>query len=417
MMKLRYLILLLLPIIIFSACTKKDNLTGTNWYDQDVLEIQDKAAVVSAYSFMVDDEDLPSTGSGRKNILIANHDGVKAKALLRFTNLLSKEAIDELAEFKNPCLNLEIARSSDGEENPIDLKFYKVNQAYNADPDSILAENLEELTASAAVWDKHSVVLDTLSVVLSYDIIRNWASEEDSLGLNILVEIPEESQGFIELRPAGARVGASISYEYKNTAEDEEYQLYENFVVLNTFSFERAIDEDSSLWRISNRSAKRMYIDLKPNFSMMKDAQGNALSDEVKKRTQINHAELVLYTKDNPNFGNTVQYVFSAMLLKKPFEEGEVIGKDDMVVASSIVPISNILYSTRDSLALNITPIIQAYLSKKTFPDGETILPHGILLMSNWELKDFGEVDFWDIDAPEEDKKPYIRIQYTPPFL
>ena len=94
-----------------------------------------------------------------------------------------------------------------------------------------MAENLEELTASAAVWDKHSVVLDTLSVVLSYDIIRNWASEEDSLGLNILVEIPEESQGFIELRPAGARVGASISYEYKNTAEDEEYQLYENFVV------------------------------------------------------------------------------------------------------------------------------------------------------------------------------------------
>ena len=82
MMKLRYLILLLLPIIIFSACTKKDNLTGTNWYDQDVLEIQDKAAVVSAYSFMVDDEDLPSTGSGRKNILTANHDGVKV-ALLR----------------------------------------------------------------------------------------------------------------------------------------------------------------------------------------------------------------------------------------------------------------------------------------------------------------------------------------------
>ncbi|NLO44257.1 MAG: hypothetical protein GX106_04775 [Candidatus Cloacimonetes bacterium] len=417
MMKLRYLTLLILPIILLSACTKKDNLTGTNWYDQDVLQITDNNAVVSAYSFMADDEDLPSLSSGRKNILVANHDGVKAKALLRFTNLLSAEAIDELAEFRNPKLNLEIARSSKGDESPISLKFYKVNQAYNADPDSILAENLEELTASATTWDKHTVSLDTLSVVLSYDIIRNWTSEEDSLGLNILVEIPEESQGFLELRPAGSLAGASISYEYKNSEDDEGYQDYKNYAVLNTFSFQRAIDEDSSAWRISNRSGKRLYIDLQPNFSLLKDADGMSLSDEIKKKTQVNHAELVLFVKDNPNFGNTVQYVFSTFLLKNRPESGAVIGTDDMVVASSIVPISNILYTTRDSLSLNITPLIQAYLSEKTFADGEIIEPYGILIMSNYEMKDFGEVDFWDILTAPEDKKPYIRIQYTPPFL
>lgn len=417
MTKLRYLTLLILPIILLSACTKKDNLTGTNWYDQDVLQITDNNAVVSAYSFMADEEDLPSLSSGRKNILVANHDGVKAKALLRFTNLLSAEAIDELAEFRNPKLNLEITRSSKGDESPIALKFYKVNQAYNADPDSILVENLEELTASAATWDQHTVSLDTLSVVLSYDIIRNWTSEEDSLGLNILVEIPDDSQGFMELRPAGSLAGASISYEYKNSEDDEEYQDYKNYAVLNTFSFQRAIDEDSSAWRISNRSGKRLYIDLQPNFSLLKDADGNSLSDDIKKKTQVNHAELVLFVKDNPNFGNTVQYVFSTFLLKNRPEAGAVINIDDMVVASSIVPISNILYSTRDSLALNITPIVQAYLSEKTFTDGEIIEPYGILIMSNYEMKDFGEVDFWDLLTAPEDKKPYIRIQYTPPFL
>lgn len=417
MTKLRYLTLIILPMILLSACTKKDNLTGTNWYDQDILQITDNNAVVSAYSFMADDDDLPSLTSGRKNILVANHDGVKAKALLRFTNLLSPEAIDELAEFRNPKLNLEIARSSKGDESPIALKFYKVNQAYNADPDSILVENLEELTASSATWDKHTISLDTLSVVLSYDVITNWTSNEDSLGLNILVEIPDDSQGFIELRPAGSSAGASISYEYKSTAEDEEYQDYKNYAVLNTFSFQRAIDEDSSAWRISNRSGKRLYIDLQPNFSLLKDADGMALSDDVKKKTQVNHAELVLFVKDNPNFGNTVQYAFSTFLLKNRPESGAVINTDDMVVASSIVPISNILYSTRDSLALNITPLIQAYLSEKTFTDGEIIEPYGILIMSNYELKDFGEVDFWDVINAPEDKKPYLRIQYTPPFL
>lgn len=417
MIKVRNLILLLLPMVMLLACTRKDNLTGTNWFDQEVLEITDELAIVGGYSFMADEEDMLALDSGRKNILIANHEGANAKALLRFSNLYTKEKIESFAELVNPRLELEIARSSKGDESPIALRFYKVNQEYNADPDSILSANLEELTASAATWEHHSTAMDTLSVPLSYDLIKNWTSEEDSLGLSILIEIPEDSAGFVELRAAGAKVGARIAYEYKEDVEEEEYREYQNFAIANTFSFARAVDEDTAPWRISNISGKRLYIDLQPNFALMKDADGLALDDAVKKKTHINHAELVLFTKDNPNFGNTVQYAFSTMLLKEKPEPGSVIRKDDMVLPGSIVPISNILYSTRDSLAFNITPIIQAYISEKTFSDGEPILPHGILIMSNWERKDFGEAEFWDAITAPEDKKPYIRIKYSPPFL
>ena len=64
-----------------------------------------------------------------------------------------------------------------------------------------------------------------------------------------------------------------------------------------------------------------------------------------------------------------------------------------------------------DSLTVDVTPIIQAYTSgDKT--------PKGIMIQSLQERKNFGSLEFWDCnEGTLPEKKPYIKITYTPPFL
>jgi len=68
-------------------------------------------------------------------------------------------------------------------------------------------------------------------------------------------------------------------------------------------------------------------------------------------------------------------------------------------------------YITGDSLTVNITPIIQAYTS------GDKI-PKGIMIQSTQERQNFGTLEFWDCnDSTPIEKKPYVKITYTPPYL
>ena len=64
-----------------------------------------------------------------------------------------------------------------------------------------------------------------------------------------------------------------------------------------------------------------------------------------------------------------------------------------------------------DSLTVDVTPIIQAYTS------GEKI-PKGIMIQSTQERRNFGTLEFWDCnESTPAEKKPYIKITYTPPYL
>jgi len=39
------------------------------------------------------------------------------------------------------------------------------------------------------------------------------------------------------------------------------------------------------------------------------------------------------------------------------------------------------------------------------------------VIMSNYERKDFGEIEFHHPQSAPSAKTPYIRVKYTPPFL
>jgi len=161
-----------------------------------------------------------------------------------------------------------------------------------------------------------------------------------------------------------------------------------------------------------------MYLDLNVDMNLFKDENGVIIPENELKRVSINKAELVLYTNtQTPSLKNTLGYDFTALLLKDAPQENEIVPTTWMYLPEFSSNIVNYAAASADSVKLDITPIIQAYVSGGKFPDGSPILQNGIVVMSNYERKDFGEIEFFNALTAPEGKKPYIRIKYTPPFL
>ena len=145
------------------------------------------------------------------------------------------------------------------------------------------------------------------------------------------------------------------------------------------------------------------------NFSLFQDTEGNPLNEIQLKRTTINHAELILYVKENPYYGTSTQYRLRADRVNDSLDINTAVAVLDEQVASGIITQS---YIRGDSLVVNVTPLIQAYTS------GDKI-NYGIVIRSMQELINYGKIELWhfnDSSTPAE-KKPKLRVTYTPPFL
>ena len=188
---------------------------------------------------------------------------------------------------------------------------------------------------------------------------------------------------------------------------------------MNAYSFTHPdVEISPGVWKLSNFAPQRMYVDLQPDFAMFKTEDGATMSPEELKRVNVNKAELVLYIKDDlPNYQNTFSYKVTAFLLKQRPEDGAVIPTLDMYTPEFISLLESTVHTASDSMLINITPIIQAYISEKTFNDDTVVTPQGIVIMSNYERKDFGEIEFYHPNSAPGEKKPYIRVKDTPPFL
>jgi len=405
MKTVRYLVMLSALLILMSACTKKTNLTGDNFSEIDAQLATDYSAVWGGYSFPADS--LVSLDSGRKNLLVGSWQGSEARSIIRFTGLPDEESMLEYDMMFDAELSLVLA-GRDKNANALTLKIYKVLRSYTL-PDS-LAESDCELWSNLVI-PAEAAVNDTLVLDLDTQWLKTWASGADSTGLNILIALEDGAEGFAELKLASANSGSRISYKYLPEAGAEEQELV-SYATNQAYSFshpEVAIDPDS--WRLSNFAPQRMYIDLNPDFELFEDQYGNVLSPEDLKRVNINKAELVLFTKkDLPNLQNTYSYFVSALLVKEKPESPIPITVENMEAISFAYSLVSSTNTASDSLVINITPIIQAYSSGKKEPQG-------IVIISNYERKDFGEIEFYNPNFAPAELQPYIRVKYTPPFL
>ncbi|MDI3503288.1 MAG: hypothetical protein PWP64_224 [Candidatus Cloacimonadota bacterium] len=411
--------LLIALISLLAACTKKDNLTGTNFSEIEALTFEDLEAAVGGYSFPADS--LLSLNLNRKNLLVGNWEGAKAMSILRFINLEPQDSIQAYTEIENLALDLVIQWSSAIERAPLTLNFYKVNSGWAADPDTLMESDYTLIPQATTQITSTINSADTISVALPFELIRNWQADADSTGLNILIKADESNDGFVELKLSTPNSGSRLSFDYKkawwdDTSEFAQFSVYAN---LNAYSFSHPEAEVSpDAWKLSNFSPQRIYVDLQPDFTMFKDQYGEELSAQDLKRVTINKAELVLYIKDElPNFQNTFSYSVAALILKERPEENAIIPTVDLYTPEFISNMTSFMNCNDDSLLVNITPIIQAYISEKTFADGTVVQPHGIVILSNYERKDFGEVEFYHPSSAIIEKQPYIKITYTPPFL
>jgi len=419
-MKNRTLIIALLVLLaLAAACTRKDNLTGTNWADLRMQTYIDSSAIITGHSFPADS--LVSIRTGRKNLLVGSWQGSRAKSILRFTNLPADSTLSAYHEIADPYLDLILQRSSKIERGPVNLRFYKVNSGWAENPDTLNVSDYEEITTASYMINSTITASDTISVPLPYSLIQNWQADADSTGLNILIMTDDATDGFAEIKLSTANDGSKLRFRYKENPSDEEYQDFSRYAAFNAYSFSHPeTDPSPGQWRLSNFAPQRMYVDLQPDFALFKDEYGNSMSGEDLKRVSVNKAELVLHIKDDlPNFTNTFSYNVSAFLLKHRPEDELAIPTLDMYTPEFITSLVSIANTASDSLVVNITPIIQAYISQKTFADDTVVEPHGIVIMSNFERKDFGEIEFYHpiTDAGIPEKQAYIRIKYTPPFL
>jgi hypothetical protein len=405
---------LLLVLILVGACTKKNNLTGTNWSDINALSFQDNAAVESGYSFPADS--LLSITNNKKNLLVGNWEGSTAMSILRFTGLPEQSKIVPTS-VDSVRLQIILQRRNALQREPLTLNFYKVNSGWAVNPDTLSADDYSLIPGTAKLVPSGILSGDTLTVSLPYSLIQNWQADADSTGLNILIKA--ENAGFVELKLSTATVGSKLSFKYKETPSDEVYKDFERYASFNSYSFTHPeVEPSPGIWKLSNFAPQRMYVDLQPHFNMFKNDAGATLSEEELKRVTINKAELVLYIKDElPNYKNTSSYRVSAFLLKERPEDGAIIPTLDMQTPQFISVLESIVNTSSDSILINITPIIQAYISEKTFSDDTVVTPKGIVIISNYERKDFGEIEFYHPSTAPEDKEPYIRVKYTPPFL
>jgi hypothetical protein len=420
-MNYRFLIFALLAsLIMLTGCTKKDNLTGTNWADLSMQSFEDASGIITGHSFPADS--LISVSTNRKNLLVGNWQGSSAKSILRFTNLPADSTLAAYHEIRELYLDLILQRSSRIERGPVTLNFYKVNSGWAASPDTLSFEDYTHIPQATTVIDRQITASDTVSVPLPYSLIQAWQADADSTGLNILIMADDAIDGFVEIKLSTANDGSKIRYQYKEYPSDESYKDFSRYAALNAYSFSHPeVDPSPGQWKLSNFAPQRIYVDLQPDFAMFKDQYGQSLVGDDLKRVSINSAELVLFIKDDlPNYKNTFSYNVSAFLLKERPEAGSIIPTLDMYTPEFISSLVSIVNTASDSLVVNITPIIQAYVSEKTFSDDTVVEPQGIVIMSNFERKDFGEVEFYhpitDAAAPAE-KQAYIRVKYTPPFL
>ena len=182
-------VILLLTALLLSlgACTRKDNLTGTNWSDVEAIIMEDAASLEGGFSFAPDT--LVSIKTGRKCLLVGNWQGSHASSLIRFSGLPTETILDTYTNLQDAKLDLVVLRRDSVTRNPLNLKIYKVNRTFT-EPDSLNSTDYEYVADASVPATITSS--DTISVALPSELIKNWQTDADSTGLNFLIA-PEEA--------------------------------------------------------------------------------------------------------------------------------------------------------------------------------------------------------------------------------
>jgi len=330
---------------------------------------------------------------------------------VRFTGLPSMGTFHIPEAYQDSTyLNLILTKNFSESRNPVEVRIYKLNQSWAADSTNLIQDsNLSLITPqSYTITDSISSAGTQIKIPIPVTALEQWTSEADSLGLTLAIKTGENS--YIEFKSLESGSGPKLHFLYRTTGENPTEKKYDQYCNKDSYR----IDEETApiitnQWILSNIPPSRIYLYFPMNFSLFQDTEGNPLNEIQLKRTTINHAELILYVKENPYYGTSTQYRLRADRVNDSLDINTAITVLDEQVASGIITQS---YIRGDSLVVNVTPLIQAYTS------GDK-MNYGIVIRSMQELINYGKIELWhfnDSSTPAE-KQPKLRVTYTPPFL
>ncbi len=400
----RYTVLLVLMIVLISGCTRKNNLTGDNWSD-----IRPQVFTDSLFTLGFSYGDTVKVSGFEGSLLAGNYGGAEAVAMMRFTGLPETTTLAAVSEAK---LTLTLKRRSAEPRNPLTLEFKKLLWPWTADSTfaiadtSLIASGIEPFVVPNVPVGTDS----TLTITLPAALIQNW-KHSGSTGLNLAIKTDEG--GFAEFYSIDSGTqGPKLSFKYRLTTDSATATMktFESYAISDSYRVDTTISPvEANRWIFRNISPSRIFAKFAINNSKFRNMQGAALDSVALKRVTINRAELIFYVKNNPYYSNNTNYSLRAFnVTRDSINSAQYLASSDYQLLSlSSISSGRI---TADSVVVNITPMVQGYVSG----DLENL---GIMIRSLQEMQNFGELELWHfLDAPAG-KKPYIRVRYTTPYL
>ncbi len=388
---------IILITIMFSACTRKKNLTGINWSDVRPLTVRDTLFTLG-FSY----QHSGKVSGAETSLICGISDGKEAIAVFRFTGMPETMTVSG-----QPVLKLVATRRSDLQANPLILSLHKLNANWKPDSTANIEDSqIQPLNISFSdVPDSVSAAGDTLSINIPTDVIQNW-KEEDVTGFNLVLKI--ESGGWLELKSVETLNGPQLVFNYQ-LPNDTTVKEFKQRAVTDSYRVTGTQTETvPDIWQLKNLLPQRVFVKFGLPDGIFKDMDGTTLSEPDRRRMTINKAELVLFVKDNPYYQNTRLSLYPHNVSKDSVNAAMVFTDDDL--ESNIQNPTTNLQAVSDSVLVDVTALIQGFTSGDKSNKG-------IVIRFLQEMKNYGILEFWHFLNAPTDKKPYLRITYTPPYL
>ena len=400
-----------LLVLVGAGCIKNGNPTGNNWSNVRPITVTDTLDMIAGYSFA---GSAKITGT-ESSLLCGNYEGIESVAFMRFTGLPDPGTFHIPAAYADSTfLTLTLTRRSAPQGDPINFTIYKLDQTWAADSTGIIhTEQIQDANLiqisdiNLPIPDSISTMGTEIRIPIPIDAIESWQTPADSLGLTLAIRT---MNGFwMEAMSLETGRGPQLRFLYRlDDTENTDDSNYEQRPTRDSYR----VDEDAAplltnRWIVNNITPSRIYMNFAIDNAWFKDMQGNVMDSLSRRRTTINQARLVLYVKNNPYYTGGNTYKLRADRLNDSLDVTLPVEIADSRLASGIETAQLV---SGDSLVVDITPIIQAYSS------GDKV-PYGIVIRSLQELINYGRIEFWHFEDAPPDKRPKLRLTYTPPFL
>lgn len=405
------------------SCTQRNNPIGNSVEETPHIEIfQGESLFDYSYSF----EDSLRSSYPSDKLLVGTYNSNTSVTLLRFANF--PEPVFSLQS--DAELRIGVKGSYNASGMVLSLGIIKQNwfQEYATWDQATRDEkwsyswldkgNMELLDSIDYTFHEgDSLITFKIPASKMHDFISKSVIEDPmNYGLAIYVDRFIDKDGdsdksYLELFTKDSSDGPTLIFEFLKDSPDASPEEYERKAMENTFinSVQPQLGlVEEGIISISNMPPKASVI--KFNTGKIKNFFSGKYNFNTEKIT-INKAELVLFLdQNNQHFSpsTSIQSIIPYNL-KSEYKDSDILP----IITSDYERIDPTYISSAsvhaDSIAVNITTIIQAYISSIRNNNG-------ILFRSTAENKDNTNIKFFPVDSIDENKRPYLKIIYSHRF-